>query len=105
MEFAQAETRLSFADLAIGVFHRLWKMIANIPVVVDSGDCCLISRRALDVVTAMPESDFRGRVWLVLNMGVSYHRRDRQKEKLNLICQVYRSHLTVFIPTASFLIG
>ena len=60
-------------------------MIANIPVVVDSGDCCLISRQALDVVTAMPERVrfFRGqRLWIGFEHGgVSYHRRDRQKGK------------------------
>ena len=83
-------------------------MIANIPVVVDSGDCCLISRQALDVVTAMPE---RVRFFgvkdcgLVLNIGESHITAETvKKEKLNLICGLLsRSHLTVFIPTASFL--
>ena len=72
-----------FRKVCFWLFYRFWKAVADIPVVIDSGDCCLISKKSLDVIREMPERVrfFRGqRLWVGLNHGgLPYHRKDRQK--------------------------
>lgn len=83
-----------FRKFCYWLFYRIWRLTANIPVVVDSGDCCLISRQALDIVKSMPERIrfFRGqRLWIGFNHGgVEYHRVDRTRgeTKFNFLAAV-----------------
>lgn len=83
-----------FRKFCYWLFYRIWRMTANIPVVVDSGDCCLISRQALDIIISMPERIrfFRGqRLWIGFKHGgIEYHRADREKgkTKFNLLSAI-----------------
>jgi polyisoprenyl-phosphate glycosyltransferase len=67
--------------LAYFVFYRVLRRMANIEIPVDSGDFCAMSRRVLDRLNALPESDrfIRGlRAWLGFRQtGIPYE-RDRR---------------------------
>lgn len=66
---------------AYSMFYRLLNRIANINIPLDSGDFCVISRRALDILKAMPERNrfLRGlRGWIGLKqIGLEYERDKR----------------------------
>lgn len=40
---------------AYSLFYRLLRLLSNIPIPLDSGDFCLMSRRVVEQVNAMPE--------------------------------------------------
>jgi glycosyltransferase involved in cell wall biosynthesis len=67
--------------LAYFVFYRLLRRMADIDIPLDSGDFCAMSRRVVDRLNALPESDrfIRGlRAWLGFRQtGVPYE-RDRR---------------------------
>ena len=42
---------------AYALFYRLWRLLANIDIPVDSGDFCLLDRQVLDAIKALPESN------------------------------------------------
>jgi len=71
-----------FRKIAYWLFYRLWKKIANIPVVVDAGDFCLISSKAKNEIVNMPERGrfLRGqRLWIGFKHGgIKYHRKNRE---------------------------
>lgn len=66
---------------AYASFYKLLKMVANIEIPVDSGDFCVLSRRALDTIKSMPERNrfLRGlRGWIGLKQtGLEYDRDKR----------------------------
>ncbi|HYM09477.1 MAG TPA: glycosyltransferase family 2 protein [Bryobacterales bacterium] len=66
---------------AYGFFYRLLKAIADIDVPLDSGDFCLMDRRAADVLRSMPERNIfvRGmRAWAGFRqVGIPYERDAR----------------------------
>ncbi len=67
--------------LAYASFYRLLRSIANIDIPLDSGDFCLMDRRVVELLTAMPERNrfVRGiRAWVGLNqIGLPYERDAR----------------------------
>jgi len=62
-------------------FYKTMKMVANIDVPLDTGDFCLLDRRVVDVLTALPERNrfLRGlRSWAgFAQIGVEYERHPR----------------------------
>ncbi|MBI5642860.1 MAG: glycosyltransferase family 2 protein [Deltaproteobacteria bacterium] len=70
-----------FKKAAYGSFYRLLKKMANIDIPLDSGDFCVLSRRALDILKSMPERNrfLRGlRGWIGLKQtGLEYDRDKR----------------------------
>ncbi|MEO0453996.1 MAG: glycosyltransferase family 2 protein [Verrucomicrobiota bacterium] len=70
-----------FLKLCYYSFYRALKKLADHQVPEDSGDFCVMSRRALDLVLALPEQQrfFRGlRSWVGLRqVGVEYSRPKR----------------------------
>ena len=64
------------------IFYRLLARLSTIPMPLDAGDFCLISRRALDELNRLPEKDryVRGlRAWVGFRQtGVAYDRDARQ---------------------------
>ncbi len=67
--------------LAYFLYYRLLRAMANIPIQLDAGDFCAMSRRVVDHLNRLPEVDrfVRGlRAWLGFRqIGVSYE-RDRR---------------------------
>lgn len=67
------------------IFYRLLNKVSNIEIPLDSGDFCLMSRRAVDVLNQMPEESrfLRGmRSWIGFNqIGVEYERDGRAAGK------------------------
>lgn len=63
------------------VFYRMLRRLSYIRIPVDAGDFCLMDRKAIDAMNAMPESDrfIRGmRAWVGFTQtGVPYHRLPR----------------------------
>ncbi len=63
-------------------FYRLLRRMANIDIPLDAGDFCLMDRRVVDLLKAMPERHrfLRGiRSWVGLNqVGLAYERAARQ---------------------------
>ncbi|MEO6550173.1 MAG: glycosyltransferase family 2 protein [Ferruginibacter sp.] len=63
------------------LFYRLLNKVSNIKIPLDSGDFCMISRRAVDILNQMPEESrfLRGmRSWLGFSqIGVEYERDGR----------------------------
>lgn len=70
-----------FKRATAGLFYRLLARLVEIPIPLDSGDFRLISRRALDVLNAMPEQHrfIRGMVsWIGMRqVPLLYHRQER----------------------------
>ena len=44
-----------FLRLAYAAFYRLLRALSPMPIPLDSGDCCVMSRRVVDVIRASPE--------------------------------------------------
>lgn len=69
------------ATILYKLYYRIFKRIANIPVPLDSGDFCFVSRRIMDVLNRMPEEQryLRGmRSWIGFNqIGLPYDRDKR----------------------------
>jgi polyisoprenyl-phosphate glycosyltransferase len=67
--------------LAYKSFYRLLAVLANIEIPLDSGDFCVMSRRAVDAMNALPERNrfIRGlRSWVGFRQtGLSYERHAR----------------------------
>jgi len=70
-----------FKRAAYFLYYRLLRFLANIDIPLDSGDFCVISRRALDTLNALPERNrfVRGlRTWIGYRQaGVAYERHAR----------------------------
>lgn len=70
---------------AYALFYRMLQRIANIDIPLDSGDFCLMDRRVVDVLTAMPERNrfVRGiRSWVGMRqVGIPYDRQGRNAGK------------------------
>lgn len=68
--------------LAYFVYYRLLRSLASIDIPLDSGDFCVMSRRILDVMNALPERNrfIRGlRSWVGFRqIGLRYERQARQ---------------------------
>lgn len=66
---------------AYDLFYRLLKYVANIDIPLDAGDFCIMDRRVVDLLNAMPERNrfVRGiRSWVGLNQtGLVYERQAR----------------------------
>lgn len=69
------------------LFYRILKMLANIDIPLDSGDFCLMDRRVVEVINAMPERNrfIRGmRAWAGFRkVGVGYDRAPRAGGRSN----------------------
>ncbi|MEI8197160.1 MAG: glycosyltransferase, partial [Phycisphaerae bacterium] len=72
-----------FKRAAYAAFYRIMRALSSIPIPLDSGDFCLMSRRVVDQVNAMPERHrfIRGmRSWVgYRQIGHSYPRAARTK--------------------------
>lgn len=72
------------------MFYRILNKVSNIEIPLDSGDFCLMSRRAVDILNQMPEESrfLRGmRSWIgFAQIGIEYERdiRAAGKPKYNL---------------------
>lgn len=70
-----------FKRAAYAVFYRLLQRVANIEIPLDAGDFCIMDRRVVELLTAMPERNrfVRGiRSWVGLNqVGLAYERQAR----------------------------
>ncbi len=70
-----------FKRSAYFLYYRLLKMLAEIDIPLDSGDFCVLSRRVLDAMNALPERNrfVRGlRSWVGFRqVGLSYERQAR----------------------------
>jgi len=81
--------------LAYAGFYRMIQRIANIHIPLDSGDFCIMDRRVVDLLAAMPERNrfIRGiRSWVGLDqVGLAYERHARfaGKPKYTLLKLVY----------------
>jgi dolichol-phosphate mannosyltransferase len=68
--------------LAYFLFYRIWRAVAEVDVPLDSGDFCAMSRRVVDHLNRLPESDrfVRGlRAWLGFRqVGIPYEREPRR---------------------------
>lgn len=66
---------------AYSAFYRLWKLIAEVPAAVDSGDFCVMDRKVVNVINRLPERNrfLRGlRAWAGFRqVGVEYERDAR----------------------------
>jgi polyisoprenyl-phosphate glycosyltransferase len=71
----------AFKRLSYSVFYRMFKALASIDAPLDAGDFCLIDRKVLETVNALPEKNrfFRGlRAWAgSRQIGVPYERDPR----------------------------
>ena len=72
-----------FKRAAYAAFYRLMRALSSIPIPLDSGDFCLMSRRVVDQINAMPERHrfIRGmRSWVGFRqVGHSYPRDARRQ--------------------------
>jgi dolichol-phosphate mannosyltransferase len=70
-----------FKRAAYFLYYRMLRYLANIDIPLDSGDFCVISRRALDTLNALPERNrfVRGlRTWIgYRQVGLAYERQAR----------------------------
>lgn len=70
---------------AYALFYRMLRRLANIDIPLDAGDFCLMDRRVVDVLTAMPERNrfVRGiRSWVGMRqIGLPYDRQGRHAGK------------------------
>src|SRR5215468_2335462 len=82
--YGQRENRLGetwFKRASAALFYRLLKRLVDIEIPLDAGDFRLMSRRALDVLNAMPEQHrfIRGMVsWIGLDQRPVVYRRDKR---------------------------
>jgi glycosyltransferase involved in cell wall biosynthesis len=81
--YAIRETRVgSWAKrVAYSAFYRLFRRVASIEIPLDAGDFCIMDRRVVEMLAAMPERNrfVRGiRSWVGLNqVGLAYDRHAR----------------------------
>lgn len=81
------ETREETLVRRIGykLFYRILRMLSAVPMPLDAGEFCLMDRRVVTVLAALPEKDvlIRGlRAWAGFKqIGVTYHRPDRRRGK------------------------
>ena len=70
-----------FKRVAYHTYYRMLRSLANVDIPLDSGDFCVLSRRALDTLNALPERNrfIRGlRTWIGFRqIGVAYERQAR----------------------------
>ncbi len=70
-----------FKRVSYNLFYRLLKRISYVDIPLDSGDFCMISKRALDQLNALPEESrfVRGlRSWIgYKQIGITYERQGR----------------------------
>jgi dolichol-phosphate mannosyltransferase len=70
-----------FKRTAYRAYYRLLRAVANIDIPLDSGDFCVLSRRAVDALNALPERNrfVRGlRTWIGFRqVGLTYERHAR----------------------------
>ena len=70
-----------FKRTSYKIFYRSLQVVANIDVPLDAGDFCLMDRRVVEVLTALPERNrfLRGlRSWVgFAQVGVEYERQAR----------------------------
>ncbi len=70
-----------FKRASYGLFYRILRKLANIHIPYDSGDFCIIDRRVVDLLNAMPEKNrfVRGlRAWIGFRqIGLTYKRHER----------------------------
>jgi dolichol-phosphate mannosyltransferase len=68
--------------IAYITFYRLLQRVANVDIPLDTGDFCLMDRKVVDLLVAMPERNrfIRGiRSWVGLNqIGIPYERAARE---------------------------
>jgi dolichol-phosphate mannosyltransferase len=71
-----------FLRAAYALFYRTLKRVANIDLPLDSGDFCIMDRKVVDILNAMPEHNrfIRGlRGWVGFRqLGLPYEREARQ---------------------------
>jgi dolichol-phosphate mannosyltransferase len=71
-----------FRKVSYWLFYRLWQKMSEIPISLDSGDCCLISNKVAKVIVNLEERMrfFRGqRVWVGFkSSSYEYHRENRK---------------------------
>lgn len=67
-----------FKRLTAYVFYRLLKQLADVEIPTDTGDFCLLDRRVVDVLNAMPE---RNRYVRGLRSWVGFHQTAIQFER------------------------
>ena len=81
--------------VAYAAFYRLLQRVANIDIPLDAGDFCIMDRRVVDLLIAMPERNrfVRGiRSWIGLDqVGLAYERHARHagKPKFTLTRLIY----------------
>jgi dolichol-phosphate mannosyltransferase len=67
--------------LGYNLFYRMFRALAHIDAPLDAGDFCLLDRKVLDTINALPEKNrfFRGlRAWVgARQIGVAYERHAR----------------------------
>lgn len=77
----QTRKEVWWKQWAYAGFYRLQSKLTNIAIPIDSGDFCMMSRRVVDCLNAMPEESryIRGmRSWVGFKQtGLSYHRDAR----------------------------
>lgn len=77
----QTRKEVWWKQWAYAGFYRLQSKLTNIAIPIDSGDFCMMSRRVVDCLNAMPEESryIRGmRSWVGFKQtGISYHRDAR----------------------------
>lgn len=77
----QSRKEVWWKQWAYAGFYRLQSKLTNIAIPIDSGDFCLMSRRVVDCLNAMPEESryIRGmRSWVGFKQtGITYHRDAR----------------------------
>lgn len=70
-----------FKRSAYSLFYRLLKRVAHIDIPLDAGDFCIMDRRVVDLLNAMPERNRFVRAirsWVGLNqVGLAYERQAR----------------------------
>jgi glycosyltransferase involved in cell wall biosynthesis len=82
--YGQRESRSGetwFKMLSAAVFYRILKQLVDIDIPLDTGDFRLMSRRAIDILTAMPEQHrfIRGMVsWIGLDQRPLLYRREKR---------------------------
>lgn len=71
----------SFKKATANIFYRTLKKISYIDIPLDTGDFCMMSRKVVDVLNAMPEESryIRGmRAWVGFNQtGLEFERQER----------------------------
>ena len=71
----------SFKKATANIFYRMLKRISYIDIPLDTGDFCMLSRKVVDVLNAMPEESryIRGmRAWVGFNQtGLEFERQER----------------------------